>query len=294
MAGGQERHNLVGHSQMLLAVCLYAYPEAQADEIAMFIFENGGGIYNRGAISNRMKDLKMTRKAASTEAYQAFTPRNLLRAELFWSRQPPLGIFQVRRRLFVDFDECGLSIEQCNRSKGHSVVGVRIRKPGHYTRDTKLTVIMAVEPGDPNRPPLQDGSVERPRRWIWIRMITGTNAETFSDFCEHVCSSIEQSGDTERLFLWDNLSAHRTPLVHHTVEAREGPCSFRIVARPPYQPKYGPIEYVFCELICRLQDRVQPDWNTNILRQQIMNIASQIGMDGAFDRTFQHCGYQWH
>jgi hypothetical protein len=63
-------------------------------------------------------ELNMSRKAASTEAFQAFTPRNLLRAELFWSRPPPLGIFQVRHRLLIDVDECGLAIEQCNRSKG--------------------------------------------------------------------------------------------------------------------------------------------------------------------------------
>jgi hypothetical protein len=286
MTGGRERQNLVGQDQMLLAVCLYAYPDASADEIAMYIFENDGGIYSRGSISKRMKELKMSRKAASTEGYQAFTRRNLLRAEL-----SPLGIFEVRRRLLVDFDECGLAIEQCNRSKGHSVVGVRIRKPGHYASDTKLTVIMAVEPGDPNRPPHEEGSIQRPRRWIWVRQIAGTNAATFSDFCEYVCSSIEGSGDTERVFLWDNLSAHRTPLVHHTVEAREGPCNFRIVPRPPYQPKYGPIEYVFCELLCRLQLRVKPDWDTDMLRQQIMIVASNLGRDGAFDRTFQHCGY---
>jgi hypothetical protein len=76
------------------------------------------------------------------------------------------------------------------------VVGICIRKPDHYTRDTKLTVITAVEPGDPNRPPLQDGRIERPRHWIWVRMITGTNAATFSDFCEYICSSIEQSRET--------------------------------------------------------------------------------------------------
>jgi hypothetical protein len=42
-----------------------------------------------------MKELKMSLKKASTEAYQAFTPRNLLRAELFWSQLSPLGIFRL-------------------------------------------------------------------------------------------------------------------------------------------------------------------------------------------------------
>ena len=293
MTGGKDRENLIGVDQMLLSICLYAYPEAQADEIAMFIYEHGGEIYNRGTISRRMKELKMTRKAASTEAYQAFTPRNLLRAELFWTRPPPLGVFQIPRRQLVDFDECGIVLEQCNRSKGHSVTGVRIRKPGHYSRGIKLTVIMAIEPGDPNLPPGTLGSVDWPRRWIWVRQEAGTTAALFSDFCDHVCTSIEGSGNTERVFLWDNLNSHLAPLVYHTVEGRRGPCSFRIVPRPPYQPKYGPSEYGFCELICRLQDRVKADWNVETVRHEIHQVANNLGMNGGFDRTFQHCGYRW-
>jgi hypothetical protein len=78
MTGGRETQNLVGQDQMPLAVCLHARPDASADEIAMCIFENDGGICSRGSISKRMKELKMSRKAASTEACQAFTPRNLL------------------------------------------------------------------------------------------------------------------------------------------------------------------------------------------------------------------------
>ena len=99
MTGGQERQNLIGQDQALLAVCLCACPDAQASEIVMFIFKNDGGICLHGGISRRMTELKMSRKAATTEARQAFTPRNLLRAELLWSGPPSLGIFQVRRRL---------------------------------------------------------------------------------------------------------------------------------------------------------------------------------------------------
>jgi hypothetical protein len=224
---------------MLLALFLAAYPEAKADEIAIFIYENGGRVYNRGIISFRMKELGMTQKTTSTEAWQAFTPINLLKVELFWTRAPPLGIFQVHRSMLVDFDECGIGLEQCERKKGHSLQGIRIRKPGHYTRDTiKYTVILVIEPGNPNIPTHQDGSIERPRRWVRIFEVSSTTAATFSDFCEHVCSSIEQgaggTGDTHRIFLWDNLSAHSAPIVHHTVEVRDGPVQFRTVQRPPY------------------------------------------------------------
>jgi hypothetical protein len=298
MTGGKAREDLIGVDQMLLTLFGAAYPEAKADEITIFIFKNGGRVYNRGVISFKMKELCMTQKRTSTEAWQAFTPINLLKVELFWTRPPPLGVFQEHRRTLVNFDECGIGLEQCERSKGHALQGIRIRKPGHYTRDTKYSIIVAIEPGNPNLPPHQDGSVERPRRWVRIFEVEGTTAATFADFCDHICTSIKQravdTGDTKRIFLWDNLSAHSAPIVHHTVKVRAGPVQFRIVRRPPYQPKYGPIEYAFCELICRLQDRIQRNWNHFTLRQEILNVLANLRMNGGFDRTFQHCGYSWN
>ena len=87
-----------------------------------------------------------------------------------------------------------------------------------------------------------------------MREISGTDTITFSDFCNYVCTDIEATqevtGDDKWIFLWDNLSSHLCALVYHTVEERNGPVQFQIVPRPPYQPKYGPSEYAFCEIIC--------------------------------------------
>jgi hypothetical protein len=113
---------------------------------------------------------------------------------------------------------------------------------------------MAVEPGNPTLPPDVDGSIERPRRWIWVWIISGMTATIFSEFCEHMCASIENSAlDEEHVFLWDNLQAHLTPLVYHTVEGHQGNCTFHIIPRPPYQPKFGPIEYIFVSLFAVLK-----------------------------------------
>jgi hypothetical protein len=57
-----------------------------------------------------LSEFKLTGKQASTEAYQAFTPRNLLRAELFWSSPPPLGVVGVSQAKLIDVDECGISL----------------------------------------------------------------------------------------------------------------------------------------------------------------------------------------
>jgi hypothetical protein len=66
MTGGKAREDLVRVDQMLLVLFLAAYPEARADKIAMFIFKNGGRVYNRGLISFKMKELGMTQKRTST------------------------------------------------------------------------------------------------------------------------------------------------------------------------------------------------------------------------------------
>jgi hypothetical protein len=294
--GNKTSSTLVGEDQLLMVFLLFAYPAAQEDEIAAFIYDSGGKIYERSQISKRLKELKMTKKKGSTEAYQAFTERNILKCRRFWSHPPPLGVVGIPRSRLIDVDECGFDISQTNRTSGHGHTTIRLRKPGHYSRDTKLTIIMAVEAGDPTIPPNVYGSTAHPRRWIRIDQDAGTSAVEFANFCDMVCSQIEgqplpNNGDAHRYFIWDNLTSHKAPIVYQTIEGRIHGCSFECVPRPPYQPKYGPIEYVFCELACRLRDLAKEEWTYVTLRQEIFNVAAQLGMDGKFDNTFEHCGY---
>ena len=72
MTGGTERHKLVGQDQFLMVFFISVYPDADADEVATYIVNNGGGVYDRQTISKRLQELEFTRKRASTEAYQAF------------------------------------------------------------------------------------------------------------------------------------------------------------------------------------------------------------------------------
>lgn len=57
-----------------MAVFLFAFPDAATDEIAIYIYDMSENVYIRDVISRRMKELGLTKKRASTEAYQAFTP----------------------------------------------------------------------------------------------------------------------------------------------------------------------------------------------------------------------------
>jgi transposase len=296
MRGGPERTALVGMDLLLMCLYLTAYPAASGDEIAIHIINNGGGVYDRPIISRRMAELNLTKKQGSTEAYQAFLPQNILRLRRFWTIPPPIGVFGQPRKKLIDTDECGISLEKTNKSIGHAHTTIRVRKPGHYTKDTKWTVICGIEPGDPTLPPNVDGSIQRPRRWFKVSDIAGTNQVAFAEFCDYMLTDIETNptpngNDDDRLLMWDNLGAHLTLLVYQTVQGRPTANVFEIVRRPPYQPKYGPIEYIFCELGDQLRKLSTENWTHLSLKQEIENVLSTIGRDGKFDNTFAHCGY---
>ena len=93
MTGGTERHKLVGQDQFLIVFFISVYPDADADEVATYIVNNGGNVYDRQTISKRLQELEFTRKRASTEAYQAFLLHNILvRVQRFWTLPPPVGV----------------------------------------------------------------------------------------------------------------------------------------------------------------------------------------------------------
>ena len=286
----------MGADQSLTVICLTIWPDLTTDEIATFVFNEGGGVYTREQVSCRLKDLMTTRKVGSTEAYEAFTRDNILRAELFWNRPPPLGVVSIERRRFIDVDEFGVSLNKCNRKRGYAVSFYRVRKPGHYARTAKLTVLLAIEPGDPQIPAGIDGSVEKLRRWCRVLQNHGTSIEVFQDFVNEICTEIEVDGlhrlgydtDDSRVFLWDNLNSHLSHLVTQVVEIRDGPTTFIAIPRPPYQPKYGPIEYAICDLVGALAIDSEASWTTTLLERKIREAAQKIN---GFWNTFDHCGY---
>ena len=300
MTGNRSNGTIVGADQLLAVICVTIWPDSTTDDIATFVFNEGGGVYTRGQVSKRMKEMEITRKVGSTEAYEAFTPDCVLRVELFWTRPPPLGVASIERRRFIDVDEFGVCLNKCNRKRGYSVSFYRVRKPGHYARTAKLTVLLGIEPGDPQVPPHIDGSVEKPRRWVRVLQNHGTTIEVFRDFIEEICTEIEVDGlhllgydtDDRRVFLWDNLNSHLSHLVTQVVEARgDGPTIFTSVPRPPYQPKYGPIEYTICDLVGHLAIDAQANWTTALLEVKIREASQQI--KGIWN-NFDFCGYPFN
>ena len=110
--GNTPTAKIVGIDQMFLALFVQIYPDGNADHAACFLYNNTGNVYYQADISRRMRELKITRKRVSTEAYQAHLPVNILKAQIFWSQGPPVGVYGVRRFRLVDFDEFGIDLEK--------------------------------------------------------------------------------------------------------------------------------------------------------------------------------------
>ncbi len=153
------------------------------------------------------------------------TPQNYFRVKVFWNEVPPLGICGVTRRLLIDVDKFGLTLKKRNRNGRWSLMCYRVRKDGHYKRGLKITCLLAIEPGDPRLPQNVRGSIEKP--WHWVRCIQngGTINIVCWNFCDHICSDIEQNlvvyggldTDDCRIFLWDDLKSHHSAYVNQMV-----------------------------------------------------------------------------
>lgn len=83
--------------------------------------------------------------------------------------------------------------------------------------------------------------------------------------------------DDERVFLWDDLSAHKTSRFTRQLKR---------VCRPPHQPTIAPIEYTICDVCYELQRRIDRQHNTNHMEQMIYDITVTVGDNSNFNNTF--------
>jgi hypothetical protein len=289
MTGNRSRPRLDGEYLVLLVLFTRAYPHATADQQRVFILTRAQvpWLFSRSDISKALKRLGMTRKRGSTVANQAFTPQNLMRRFHFWTSNFPAGIANIPRRYLIDVDECGLELRDASSTYGHAVKELRVVKKGNYSRDVKLTVILAIEAGDPAIPAGQDGSIEYPRRWIKVSALAGTNAETFHSFImDDVIGTFEAEGiHHRRTFMWDNLGAHLAGPLYDDVWEQGHQC----IARPPYRPEDAPIEFIFQQLSAEIRRKWSVIHNQNDLLREIHTVAATRLF--GFDNTFEACGY---
>ena len=110
------------------------------------------------------------------------------------------------RRCLIDVDKCGIELQRTNRKYGYSFAGVRVVKPGHYSRDAKVTILLAIEPGDPVLDLTVRESVANPRRLLSILVKPGASTLDFNDFMVHICNNLQtnhphgMTGNESRVF----------------------------------------------------------------------------------------------
>ena len=120
----------------------------------------------------------------------------------------------------------------------------------------KLTILLAVEPGDLHLPPRTRAGthiIQNSMRQINVIQQKGTTSWIFaSSFILHsICKDIEANPvpgdsdtDKERIFLWDNLPGSSQQLLKIAFRPDHKPTKFQAALLCPlYQPKYGPIEF---------------------------------------------------
>jgi arginine repressor len=109
--GNKERSQIVGIDLLQLVNFIIAYPDATIDEMIVFMYNQGGELYSQKVVSQRLKELDITKKKASIEAYQAQRQHVQFRVELFL-----MSLFH--------FDEFGVTLEKCNRTQYGLAVGI--------------------------------------------------------------------------------------------------------------------------------------------------------------------------
>ena len=143
-----SRSWVMGVDLVNLVTFLRAWSESHLEEMAVFLYNKGEPLYSIDVISKRLAKLEITKKRASTEAYQAQRDNIQFRVWSFWNCPSPLGIFEVPQRKLIDVDEFGITLEKCNRIGGWVFkVFCILRKDGHYHHSAKITIIFAIELG---------------------------------------------------------------------------------------------------------------------------------------------------
>ena len=108
--GNRERTTIVGVDLLSLVTYITEWPDATLDKMVVFIYNEGGGLYSRQAISNCLRELDITKKRASTEGYQMQQPDVQFPVWGFWNCPPPLAFFMCHKGGSLTWMSLGLRL----------------------------------------------------------------------------------------------------------------------------------------------------------------------------------------
>jgi transposase len=276
-----------------LRVLTLARPDLRREEARQALLETTGRTYSLSTISRRWRTLGFTHKRLRKYARN----RDEQRRVNFWVNPPDnlprgvAGVFGVPTWSMIDIDECGIQLQECDRTFGHAPKGRRAMMPGWVCAEAVdfVNALNRFCPPQPSRTNtkfnllLAIDTLTGPVAW-WIYP-ANTDANVFAFFVTEYLLPRLTAG-VQRTVLWDNLSAHFTGDVATNALAAAG---HRVVARPSYSPDMAPIESAFSKVknvLRRCKDRV----TAANLRQQI-DAAVQTITPRDCQGWYQDCHY---
>lgn len=283
--GNKAQRGMTGHHRLLLALFKKMHPHASNNACAVFIacHSEDNAVFTSSEVSKAIVDMDLTRKVGSTTAYDAFTPRNLYLHHRFHHYPFPAGIKGTTRESKIDVDECSFELKDANINFGHAVRGMRVRKVGNYGRTApKLSLILGVEPGDPNLPAEEEGSIEKPRLYYRLSTDAGTTVENYVDFLNIDLMDQFRPNEPKRVIMHGNLTSHKADEVVDAIYNR----GHTVICRPPYRPHEAPIEYVFDMVACEVRKRWQSIKDMKDLNEEILKILDGREGLGGFNELF--------
>jgi hypothetical protein len=236
--GNSRATVLQGNQLAMLATFRLCYPKATTAEVIAFLFActlpgNPLRFYSESQITEAEHFLGISRKRASTTAYQANLPINLAKRHAFWTMPYPNGIFGTSLSRIINFDEAAIFLETTNRGYGKCYISTRAREEGPYNHSEKFTLVAAICGG------VNGGC------WIDIELHSGTTVLDTYNFIWSVINNLGVGGGgNTHTFICDNLSSHHHPIIRLAIENDQ----HRLIFRAPYYPVDGPIEYFFNHL----------------------------------------------
>ena len=188
--GNKFGDRMSGPDLIYLALFRAFYPKCTIAEANAFLYVANLGnpfwnFYSPSQIHRGECVIGLSRKRASTTAFQALYPINLQNRWGYWNLPYPLGIADIRRSQIIDLDECGMYMEStANRKHGKAVVGLRVNEVGPYSKSQKWNLLLAVCGEDPI-----DGQ-EASRRWAEVWVESGATVNRFLNFMEELLDDI--------------------------------------------------------------------------------------------------------
>ncbi len=150
-----------------------------------------------------------------------------------------------------------------------------------------MTIILAVEAGDPAVANSLVGSLTMSRVWARISDEAGTTTEAYVNFIYHVMDTYDAVADPalRRTIIHNNLTSHMLPEVYKAVRLR----SHCVVYRQPYQPQDDPVEFAINQVYSRLEKHWSEVSDLHTMRAVIKHIINNDISN--MEEAFMYCGY---